>query len=123
MAKTKRLDISMKAQIARLDAVRRIVLKNPKRLAMGNWHYTPPGAKSMWYPELSPRQALTCDTAHCIAGWMQANCADKKIRMLHAITVAIKLAPNILAGHRWCSMLSESNKRALAWLKNREYAK
>ena len=123
MPKPKRLDISMKAQIARLDAVRRIVLKNPKRLYMDGWHYTPNDAKRVWSPRLSPRQARTCDTAHCIAGWMQANCADKKMRCLPAIAIARKLAPDIFRNSRYSEILYTSNSRALAWLKNREYAK
>ena len=119
MPKPKRLDISMKAQIARLDAVRRIVLKNPNRLQMTNWHSVDLNIKNYWTGSMSPRQARSCNTAHCLGGWLQALCPNKNIRNKGAEGAAAELVPDILPD--W--MLYVSDLEALEWLEDREYAK
>jgi hypothetical protein len=76
---------------------------------MNNWHGTG------WSPECGPEHA--CETAHCLAGWAQALCPDKSIRMLDPTTAGVRLIP--LAAPRFY----DTDDCVYQWLKNREYAK
>ena len=98
-------------EIKRLDAVRKIVLKQPKRLKMSGWHF------GEWTPEHTPAEEHKCGSAHCIAGWLQALSPDIKIRQMDPFDAGCKLAP--ASTH----MFSVSDAKAFQWLKDREYAK
>ena len=98
-------------EIARLDVVREVVLKNPKRLHMADWH------SNNWTPEHTPEEEHACGSVHCIAGWLQALSPDLAIRQMEPYEAGKKLAP--ASSH----MFSVSDERAFLWLQNREYAK
>ena len=98
-------------EIARLDQVREIVLKKPERLYMNDWH------RGGWTPEHTPEEEHECGSAHCIAGWLQALCPDKKMREIEAAEAGALLAPT--QKH----MFYTSNAVALQWLKDRGYAR
>jgi hypothetical protein len=98
-------------EIMRLDEVREIVLKKPKRLAMDSWH------SGNWTPEHTPEEEYVCGSAHCIAGWLQALCPDAKVRQMDPRMAGVKLAPAS------AYMFTASNAAALRWLENREYAR
>lgn len=74
-------------EIARLDAVRDIILSHPERLNMTLWH----GEK--WNPDHTPEEEHSCGTPHCLAGWLQALSPDKEIRQMEAEAAGRKLAP------------------------------
>jgi hypothetical protein len=82
-------------QVARLDAVRAAALDDPAALNMTTWH--------------------KCETTHCIAGWLQVQ-AGLPQNSEYAARDAARLAP-IASG-----LFHASTARALAWLKDREYA-
>ena len=97
-------------EIARLDAVREIILAQPERLNMGLWH----GDK--WNPNHTPEEEYSCGTPHCLAGWLQALCPDKEIRQIDAQEAGRKLAPV-------ASVLFFSSKSiVMDFLKERWYA-
>jgi len=98
-------------EIARLDAVREIVLKKPERLHMNDWH------SSKWNPDHTPEEEHDCGSAHCIAGWLQALCPDKAVRQMPADSAGALLAPT--QRH----MFYTSNVVALQWLTDRAYAR
>jgi hypothetical protein len=98
-------------EVARLDAVREIVLAKPKRLDMTSWH------SSNWTPEHTPEEEHSCGSAHCIAGWLQALSPDKDIRAMEAYHAGKKLAPAS------SYMFFASDDQALEWLKERRYSK
>jgi hypothetical protein len=97
-------------EIARLDEVREIVLKQPKRLVMASWH------SGNWTPEHTPEEEHACGSAHCIAGWLQALCPDPKVRQMDPMAAGVKLAPAS------AYMFSGSDTVARQWLKDRGYA-
>ena len=99
-------------EIARLDAIREIVLPKPERLRMESWH------SPNWTPEHTPEEEHACGSAHCLAGWLQALCPDPKIRELSAESAGRKLAPASSS-----FMFYTSDAVALQWLKDRAYAK
>ena len=107
----KNLPIPSTEEIARLDAVREIVLAKPERLEMRTWH------SGNWTPEHTPEEEHECGSAHCIAGWLQALSPDKAMREMDAEHAGIKLAPAS------SYMFYASDAVALAWLKDRGYAK
>jgi hypothetical protein len=74
-------------EIARLDAVREVILAQPTRLDMGLWH----GDK--WDATHTPEEEHSCGTPHCLAGWLQALCPDKEIREMDPEDAGRKLAP------------------------------
>jgi hypothetical protein len=98
-------------EVARLDAVREIVLAKPKRLDMTSWH------SSNWTPEHTPEEEHSCGSAHCIAGWLQALSPDNEIRAMEPYDAGKKLAPAS------SYMFFASDDQALEWLKERRYAK
>ena len=97
-------------EIARLDAVREVVLKNPRRLRMDTWH------SDEWDATHTPEEEHTCGSAHCIAGWLQALCPDPAIRELDPRAAGFKLAPVS------SFMFFKSDAVALDWLEHRRYA-
>jgi hypothetical protein len=97
--------------IANLDKVREIVMENNQRLDMGLWH-----EDDEWANRSCAEEAL-CGTTHCLAGWLQVCSTDERVRKLPNPELAGWLAAPIAS-----KMFFESNKRALAWLRDREYA-
>ncbi len=98
-------------EVARLDAVREIVMKQPKRLKMDGWHF------GEWTPEHTPEEEHACGSAHCIAGWIQALCPDQSKRQDDTRKVASELCP-IASG-----MFFVDDATAYKWLEARQYAK
>ena len=106
-------DADLKAapdEIARLDAVREIILAQPERLNMGLWH----GDK--WTPDHTPEEEHSCGTPHCLAGWLQALSPDKEIRQMEAQEAGRKLAP-VASG-----FFFSSKSIVMDFLKERWYA-
>jgi hypothetical protein len=97
-------------EVARLDAVREIIVNKPERLNMGTWH------TENWTPDHTPEEEHSCGSAHCIAGWLQALSPDPEVRQMDAERAGVKLAP--CAAH----MFYTSDAVAMQWLKDRAYA-
>lgn len=95
--------------IARLDEIRTHIIEHGDPLAMSSWH------DDEWSAETEPVHA--CQTSHCLAGWAQALCPDKKIRQLDPVQAGVLLIP--LAAPMFWSEDSVAKK----WLEDREYAK
>ena len=97
-------------EIERLDAVREVVLAQPKRLNMGIWH----GEK--WDYTHTPEEEHSCHTPHCLAGWLQALSPDAEIRKMSPQGAGKKLAP-FAAG-----LFFSDNETVMDFLENRRYA-
>ena len=97
-------------EVARLDAVREIVLAKPERLYMNNWH------SDEWTPEHTPEEEQTCGSAHCIAGWLQALSPDPAIRQMDPLDAGVKLAPTA------APLFYVDDAIVLQWFKDRGYA-
>ena len=97
-------------EIERLDAIRAIVLANPGRLHMAIWH------SARWRPEHTPEEEMTCGSAHCIAGWLQALSPDPAIRKMDAEEAGRLLAPTA------ASLFFADDDTVLQWFKDRGYA-
>ena len=98
-------------EIKRIDEVREIVLKQPERIQMSQWH------SGNWTPDHTPQEEHGCGSAHCIAGWLQALSDDPDIRKMSAEQAGFKLAPAS------SFMFYTTDDKALEWLKDRAYAK
>jgi hypothetical protein len=98
-------------EIARLDAVREIVLARPERLQMSDWH------SREWDPSHTPEEEHSCGSAHCIAGWLQALSPDPEVRNKDPESAGELLAP----ASSW--IFYRSDAYALQWLRDRAYAK
>jgi hypothetical protein len=97
--------------VQNLDAVREIILDQPDRLRMSEWH----GADG-WRQRTCAEEA-TCGTTHCIAGWLQVCSTDPKVRELEPSIAGLIQAP--IASH----MFDKTNEEVMTWLKDREYSK
>jgi hypothetical protein len=98
-------------EIARLDAVREIVLNKPERLVMDCWH------SDEWTADHTPEEEHSCGSAHCIAGWLQALSPDEDVRRMNPMLAGHQLAPAS------AYMFYSGDDEALHWLKDREYAR
>jgi hypothetical protein len=106
------LIVTREESIAALDKVREIILDNQARLAMDHWH-----SDSGWVKRTCAEEA-TCGTTHCLAGWLQVCSTKPELRNAETIVAGAVLAPQAAMS----GMFFESNKRALKWLQEREYA-
>ena len=97
--------------VAMLDRIREIVLSHTERLEMGRWH------GEGWVENKPAADEIDCGTTHCMAGWSQVLCEDPSVRKLAASVAGSRLIwPAV-------KMFTESNSRALEFLRDREYAK
>lgn len=92
-----------------LDKVRAIVMDNQQRLDMARWH-----GDDGWKGRTCAEETL-CDTAHCMAGWLQVCSGDARLRELEP-HIAGTLAAPIAA-----KMFYRGNDETLAWLESRQY--
>lgn len=96
--------------IAALDKVRSIILDNAARLHMDTWHID-----ETWRNRTCAEEAA-CETAHCLAGWLQVCSDDPEVRALDPQTAGSLCAPVA------AKMFFKSGPEVLEWLKNRSYA-
>ena len=97
-------------EIAMLDRIRGIVLADPDRLDMNEWH------GEEWTPDCPIDGEVTCGTTHCLAGWAQALTTDPTLRTMPAQIAGKNLLPR--SGH----LFFANEERVLQYLRDREYA-
>ena len=96
--------------IENLDKVREILLDDAARLSMGTWH-----SDDKWVGRTCAEEA-TCDTSHCLAGWLQVCSTDQNVRSMDSHLAGIVQAPVA------AKMFFREEAEVLAWITERKYA-
>ena len=98
-------------EIANLDAVREVILKAPQRLKMDGWHQN-----SEWLKHTPQEELHTCNTTHCLAGFLQVNSQYPEVRKMEPFNAGVICAPSAA----W--LFFNTKERVERFLRDREYA-
>ena|ERR1700737_3448549 len=102
------LNVSKEQQIANLDQVRAVIIDNELRLEMDYWH------DSDDWETRTIAEEMACNTAHCLAGWLQIF-APIELRQLPAALAGEIQAPVA------AKMFYSDEGTVYNWLESRAY--
>src|SRR5882672_10187657 len=102
--------VTNESQIEILDKVRAIVLGNNNRLEQNYWH-----SDEAWEERSAEAEVADCNTAHCLAGWLQVLSNDPKMRKLSPAVAGARIAPVAV------KMFYKSDLTVFQWFEHRKY--
>lgn len=95
--------------ITRLGEIREHIVEHGDLLDMQMWH-------GNGWDHSKPPEEHACQTAHCLAGWVQALHPDAFVRAMNPVDAGVKLIP-LAAPLFW-----SDNNTVMEWLRDRKYA-